>query len=461
MKLEFVSASTHGPSNRMETADREDTEIVDRLDTSMEELKKLRVTRGAHRGYVTRVMPRVRDAIWTFTPNNKKSIVKHQAMLKEKQEILKSLDEKILDIASGVCDEEDGAREVEDAMAIQDEFDDALFEIAEKLKITISPASSMESLGQGSVATRMTRPKLPKLELQKFSGKPQDWPEFWDAFSNAVDGDENLQDSVKFQYLRKSLMEPAASVIIAGFKMTSQNYRAAIELLKQRFAKPALIKRAHINEMLGISAVWDEKQVMKMRNFHDKVETHFRGLQSLAVDSETYSSIVVPVLLEKIPESVRLNMVRSTRKSHLDWEVMDLLDALKKELEVREMYAPIFKPGNSERRSTYRRVEENQTTASALHTWDGVKRCAFCLEEHEEENCTKVEDLDKHKSLIKRFGRCFICLKKGHRAVECRSRVFCRACKGKNHVAICNKGDIFASKENPKPTAPPLLQSFT
>ncbi len=76
--------------------------------------------------------------------------------------------------------------------------------------------------------------------------------------------------------------------------------------------------------------------------FHDKTETHFRGLESMAVDSDTYTSIVVSVLLEKLPESVRLSMIRSTTKNYVDWGMKDLLDALKKELEVPETHTPIF-----------------------------------------------------------------------------------------------------------------------
>jgi len=33
---------------------------------------------------------------------------------------------------------------------------------------------------------------LPKLELQKFSGKILQWQEFWDGFQSAVHNDESL-----------------------------------------------------------------------------------------------------------------------------------------------------------------------------------------------------------------------------------------------------------------------------
>ena len=65
-------------------------------------------------------------------------------------------------------------------------------------------------------------------------------------------------------------MEPKKQVV-SGFKVTGENYKEAIELLKDCFAKPALIRRAHINEMVNVVGVSDEKQVGKLRSFKDMI----------------------------------------------------------------------------------------------------------------------------------------------------------------------------------------------
>ena len=86
---------------------------------------------------------------------------------------------------------------------------------------------------------------------------------------------------------------------------------------------------------------------MRLRNFYDDVETHFRGLQALGVDQETYSSIIVPVLMDKLPDSVRINMIRFGDSNHLEWDLEQMLDALGKEIEIRESHGSIFKsPSN-------------------------------------------------------------------------------------------------------------------
>ena len=57
-------------------------------------------------------------------------------------------------------------------------------------------------------------------------------------------------------------------------------------------------------------------------------------LAALGVDEETYSSIVVPAILEKLTESLRLTITRG--QNYLEWYLVDMLEVLLKEVELRE-----------------------------------------------------------------------------------------------------------------------------
>ena len=46
----------------------------------------------------------------------------------------------------------------------------------------------------------------------------------------------------------------------------------------------------------------------RLRDLYDFVETKYRALQALIIDERTYSEIVVPMLLERIPDSIRLTI---------------------------------------------------------------------------------------------------------------------------------------------------------
>ena len=45
----------------------------------------------------------------------------------------------------------------------------------------------------------------------------------------------------------------------------------------------------------------------RLRIFYDTCESYIRGLESLRVVTYTYGSLLIPVLLKKLPEEVRIH----------------------------------------------------------------------------------------------------------------------------------------------------------
>ena len=66
-------------------------------------------------------------------------------------------------------------------------------------------------------------------------------------------------------------------------------------------------------------------------------------------------------------------------------------------------------------------------------------RCAFCQKPHYSASCEDVCDVNKRKEILKRDGRCFVCLRKGHISKQCDKR--CRKCQGLHHQSICKGRD--------------------
>ena len=152
------------------------------------------------------------------------------------------------------------------------------------IKSGLSRLNSRESVcSQGdqesavSSSSRRVRGKLPK--FKKFNGHPQDWQEFWDSYQSVIHDNEELSGVDKFSYLKYYLEEPAKKVI-AGFSLTAKHYKEVVKLLEQRYAKPTTIKNAHITDLLYAQAVFSEINVTKLRELYDKIETHYRGVES-------------------------------------------------------------------------------------------------------------------------------------------------------------------------------------
>jgi len=230
----------------------------------------------------------------------------------------------------------------------------------------------------------------------------------------AIHENEDLAGTDKFKYL-KSFLEGPARAVIAGMRMTDKEYPVAVELLKKRYAKPNMIQRAHMNELISLQPVFSEKNVIKLRQFHDEIETHFRGLEAIGVKKSSYSSFIVPILLDKLPESLRISMIRTQEKDQMEWKLDDLISALESEVSIRESHVPLVLSSRNARNEAEgfgigaRPKTSGKGTANTLLT-NGKKRCVFCLdEEHLAENCSKIMDAGKRKAILRKFAKCFVC----------------------------------------------------
>ena len=76
--------------------------------------------------------------------------------------------------------------------------------------------------------------RLPKLDIEKFDGDVINWSSFWDQFSTAIHENDSLSEINKFTHL-KSFLCDSAKLTISGLSRASENYKEAIDLLKQRY----------------------------------------------------------------------------------------------------------------------------------------------------------------------------------------------------------------------------------
>ena len=204
----------------------------------------------------------------------------------------------------------------------------------------MSPHQSLP-VSSGNVATNSNvLAKLPKLEVGRFNGRVDEWQEFWDCYESSIHSNPNLSDVDRFSYLR-GLFGGAARTTIAGLALTAANCKAAIDLLKGRFGKPVVIERAHVNELLNVAPVFNERDTTGLRRLYDKIEIHRGGLKALEVTASTYKGNVVSTILGKLPEAVKLQITRG--KNYTERKMEDLLKERLSELELREEHCTINK----------------------------------------------------------------------------------------------------------------------
>ena len=111
------------------------------------------------------------------------------------------------------------------------------------------------------------------------------------------------------------------------------------------------------------------------------------------MDENTYSSVVMSAMMQKLPENFRLTITRG--EEFLTWS-MKMLEAFLKELDLREDHFYAVNPSNI--------GKENRLkggTASALHTKQDNANGAFCLGKHAHENCHRIKDTKERKSILR------------------------------------------------------------
>jgi len=161
--------------------------------------------------------------------------------------------------------------------------------------------------------------KLPKLTLPTFDGDILQWQSFWNSFESSIHSNGNLTDVQKFGYL-KAQLEGAAAMTVERFALTNANYTRAVVFLRERYGQHCKIVHATMQALLKLPVL--SSSVASLQAFCDRMESYIRGLESLGQHQDMYGSLLVPVVLEKLPVDTRRNLVRVNENN--DWQLHDL-----------------------------------------------------------------------------------------------------------------------------------------
>ena len=180
-------------------------------------------------------------------------------------------------------------------------------------KRLLNPVST-STISSDPVATTVrpaVKPQLLKLTLPKFRDVVMTWSSFWDSFKAAVH-DDSIPKIDKFNYLNSSL-EGLAARTVQGLTLTEGNYDSAVELLKERFGKPQQIISVHMDKLLRIPTCTGDRLSL-LREVYGKVTVNVRGLSALGVGAEQYGSLLIPIIMAKLPNNVKLHIARETQE---------------------------------------------------------------------------------------------------------------------------------------------------
>jgi len=240
----------------------------------------------------------------------------------------------------------------------------------------------------------------------------------------------------KFNYLI-SLLEGAAARAIKGLTLSEGNYNDAVELLKQRFGRPQQIICAHMEELVKIPCCTNDRP-QSLRYIYDQITVHIRGLATLGIGSPQYGSLLIPIIMSKLPGEIRLRVARETKEDV--WSLDELMDVIRVEVEAREASEGVKMNSGRQPIPPGRPPQGNTgATATALSASHMKVKCAYCNGDHFSASCNKVQNVQDRKKLLLNANRCFNCLKPDHKVRECTSTKTCRHCHRRHHQSICER----------------------
>ena len=79
-----------------------------------------------------------------------------------------------------------------------------------------------------------------------------------------------MSDIEKLNYLRSFLEGPAVATI-AGLSLTKDNYKVAVDLLRQRYGNKQVIISSHIESLLKLPRVNFVSDIKRVRMVYDQI----------------------------------------------------------------------------------------------------------------------------------------------------------------------------------------------
>ncbi|XP_017483567.1 PREDICTED: uncharacterized protein LOC108372407 [Rhagoletis zephyria] len=279
----------------------------------------------------------------------------------------------------------------------------------------------------GSVSAQFSTQPRKLQDLPEFSGKPEDWPIFFTAYteSTAVYGYSCFENNLRLQ---KSLRGEAREAI-KSLLIHPNNVGNIIEQLRFRYGRPEQLIRsqlAHVREIAPIS----ESSVVKLIPFATKIANICAFLRSACGGEQHLANpTLLDELVGKLPMSKRIEWAVFASSLQPYATVQHFSDWLTK---LANVICTVY-DGETARDSKRRVV---------LHAAESQRHptCPICQGQHKPADCSQFSQLTvpKRWEEVKRRHLCFSCLNAGHGSRNCQRRKPCATdgCKRFHHKLL-------------------------
>lgn len=332
--------------------------------------------------------------------------------------------------------------------AERNDFEDKYFYLVSRFRYLINTNKTHSNNNQ-VVPNNYLNPsmniKLPQIDLPHFNGTYENWLPFYEGFKALVLDNPSLNNIQRFYYLLSALKNDSIQVV-QSLEISDHNFDIAWQLLKDRYENKRVIVQNHIKGIFELPVMSKENHGI-LRKIIDGFSKHQRALKSLGQPVNTWDTLLIYILSNKLDNHTRREWEASLKSDQLP-DITIFLDFLKNKaqlletLDTRETNRVV---GVKSDKSFMRSSSHLVTKANDQFRTD----CRFCRDNHMIYKCDKLLALSPKARYteLNKLNICCNCLKFGHSVNTCRSSSACKQCH-KRHNTVLHFNNYIVKEKN-------------
>lgn len=327
-------------------------------------------------------------------------------------------------------------------------FKAKLIDLISDLQMPISPTLHTSTFTASNRSDSfVSTPRLPKIDLPKFSGEYIQWISYRDMFLSLVHNNTALSKVQKYFYLKGSCVDTPLE-IVNQYPCSESSYELAWNALNNRYHNNRKLVDHILNRLMGIPAV--NGSATQVKNLLDTTRSCLSLLKALGINTSSWNPILVYLTCQKLDEQTRKEWERSLNASSSIPDLDTMFTFLDTTFRTLECIEDARAPSTNHSKSKYSSVKKTSSNFSSkifannaannsasnvanTSTKNIIGICPYCSYRHPLFRCLTFSSLSaqEKKKFIDAKDLCYNCLSRGHKTHDCKSGNRCRIT---NHI---------------------------
>lgn len=259
--------------------------------------------------------------------------------------------------------------------------------------------------------------RLPLAQPPAFNGDYSKWLSYKNSFLSMIDARTDIDDAVKFMYLRESI-EGNALRKIAIYDISGENYAKAWKTLDASYDKKRVIMSKHLDAILD-TPIAKEASSQELTDLVDEIKQHLSSLDSLKIPADQRDSrLLIRILERSLPLALRQQWDKKVGMDGVPslTQIYDFIDvniSLCSTSDFGSMVEPtarLDKPSTENSRPS--KFRKGNDSKRVLVT-NVDEHCAKCKGPHQLFQCREFKELtvSDRWSVAREHKLCFNCLR--------------------------------------------------